>query len=57
MKDDKRIEKILENNWIGKTVKIDDRKYEVIDHNGNKIQVIEFGKSTAKWVSKCEVEK
>ncbi len=57
MKDDKRIEKILENNWIGKTVKIDDRKYEVIDHNGNKIQVIEFEKSTAKWVSKCEVEK
>ncbi len=57
MKDDKRIEKILENNWIGKTVKIDDRKYEVIDHNGNKIQVIEFGKSTAKWVSKGEVEK
>ncbi len=57
MKDDKRIEKILENNWIGKTVKIDDRKYEVIDHNGNKIQVIEFGKSTAKWVSKGEVGK
>lgn len=54
---DKRIEKILEDNWIGKTVKIDDRKYEVIDHNGNKIQVIEFGKSTAKWVSKGEVEK
>lgn len=54
---DKRIEKILEDNWIGKTVKIDDRKYEVIDHNGNKIQVIEFGKSTAKWVSKGEVGK
>ena len=57
MKDDNRIEKILEDNWIGKTVKIDGRKYEVVDHNGSKIQVIEFGKFTAKWVNKSEVEK
>lgn len=45
----------IKDNWIGKTVKIDGRKYEVVDHDKDQVQVIEFGKYSAKWVLKSEV--
>lgn len=50
-----RIAKVVKDNWIGKVVKIDSRKYEVVDESKDKLQVIEYGKYSSKWVLKSEV--
>lgn len=54
---DSEIAEMLKHNWIGKFVKINGRKYEVIDEKKDQIQVIENGKWSGQWVNKSEVEK
>ena len=54
---DEQIKEMLKDNWIGKLIKIDGRKYEVINHDKSRLQVIESGKWSAQWVNKSEVSK
>ena len=52
---EQKIKNVIKDNWIGKIVKIDSRKYEVIDETKTKLQILEQGKDTAKWIDKSEV--
>lgn len=52
---DSQIKQVLKGNLIGKIIKIDSRKYEVIDETKAKLQILEQGKYTAKWIDKSEV--
>ena len=52
---EQKIKNVIKDNWIGKIVKIDSRKYEVIDETKTKLQILEQGKYTAKWIDKSEV--
>jgi hypothetical protein len=54
---DDQVKQMLKDNWIGKMVSINGRKYEVIDENKNQIQVIESGKWSPQWRDKSEVGK
>jgi len=54
---DKQIKKMLKDNWIGKRITYQGKRYEVVSEEKGKIQVIPttLGFHSGKWIDKSEV--